>query len=98
MEWSDLHLGILWLTRIISAWEHGPDRCVSSAYLVVLVADHLLFLRRERGSSARQIAILVLDQIVEGILSWLEGVGHGGQVLANETDANKTVVSHIPGV
>jgi len=68
------------------------------AYLVILMADHLLFLRREGGSSALQIAIVVLNQVVEGIISWLGGVGHGGPVLANETNANKIVLSHIPDV
>lgn len=67
-------------------------------YLIVLMADHLLFLRREGGGSTLQIAIIVLDQIVEGIISWLEGIGHRGPVLAYETDANKTVISHIPDV
>lgn len=76
---------------MISAWRWiFPLRLF--AYLVVLMADLLLFLRREGGSSARQVAICVLGQIVEGILNWLEGVRQENRCQQND------IAFHTPNV
>lgn len=66
------------------------------AYLVVLMADLLLFLRREGASSARQIAILVLGQIVEGILNWLEGVRQGNKCQQNNSISQTGCLATMP--